>query len=208
MTLVTDAGLASLVKLHPKLRRLNLGEARHITDKGFASLARLTQLEDLTVRHARITDQGIAHLSRLRLSKLTLRFSGVTDAAMPVLAKMSTLEHLDLFGARKVTDTGVTQLAALRNLKTLNVGLTQGVTDRTMTELAKLPLMSLDLSSHGCIKSPHSMKVTDEGLQTLASMPTLRRIVLNGCPAVTREGVRALRAAAPQRKVLYRRRGD
>ena len=209
VTRITDAGLASIVKQHPKLRRLNLGVALHITDRGFAELAKLKELEELDVSHARITDKGIAHISGMKLKKLRLRFSGkLTDAAMAHIAKVTTLRHVDLFGARRVTDRGVAQLAALRNLKVLNIGLTRGVTDETVTELAKLPLQRLDVSSVGCIKSPGSMKITDAGLRTLATMPTLHRVVLNGCPAVTREGVDTLRASSRRREVIYGRRVD
>ena len=205
MTVVTDAGLALLVKLQPNLRRLVLGETHVLTHTGYAHLKKLTRLRDLRVNAQTLDDRAAKVIATLPLRRLSMRNTRITDAVLPHFTGMQQLEHLDLFGARGLTDTGVAHLAAIDTLKSLNVSGARGVSDRTIRELAKLPLESIDLSSFGCAKNPMSAKYTDEGLRVLAAMPTLRRIVIRGAPLVSTKTVEALRKADPKREVLYRR---
>ncbi len=202
MTTVTDAGLALLVKLQPNLRRLDLGYVVGLTHKGYAHLAHLKQLDELKLIAPKFDDRAAGLISRLALRKLTVQQSAITDAATKQFATMKHLEHLDLMGSRKLTDNGVAQLAALRSLKTLNVTGARGVTDSTLRELATLPLVSLDLTSFGCAKNPTSAKFTDEGLSALATVTTLRRVVIGGASLVTDKGVAELRAGPTKREVV------
>ena len=202
MTVITDAGLALLVKLQPKLRRLDLGWTYSLTHEGFAYLKKLTHLEELKMHAPKLDDRGAAFIAQLPLRTLSMRHTAITDAAIEQIASMKRLEHLDVFGARKVTDKGVARLAELRNLKTLNVGWARGVTDGTLRALAGLQLKALDLSSFGCAKNPASAKFTDEGLAALAAMPSLRRVVISGASLVTEKGVNTLRAGTPKRDVV------
>jgi len=202
VTTVTDAGLALLVKLQPNLRRLDLGYVVGLTHRGFRHLAKLTKLEELKMTAPKFDDRAAGAISSLPLRKLTIRQSAITATATKQFATMKRLEHLDLLGSRKLTDNGVAQLAALRSLKTLNVTGAYGVTDSTLRELATLPLISLDLTSFGCAKNPSSAKFTDAGLSALATVTTLRRVVIGGASLVTDKGVAELRAGPAKREVV------
>ena len=202
MTLVTDAGLALLVKLQPNLRRLDLGWTVSLTHEGYAHLKQLTKLEELKMHAPKFDDRSASAIAQLPLRRLSMRNTAITDRTMKRLASMKRLEHLDIFGAGKVTDRGVAGLARLRSLRTLNVGGTRGVTDGTLRALRCLRLETLDLTSYGCAKNPASAKFTDEGLASLAAIPSLRRIVISGASLVTEKGVSALRTGTPNREVV------
>ncbi len=179
-----------------------MGSTRTLTDAGFAHLAGLKHLERLVVTRApKITSKGVAHLAGLPLQRVTLQWSMLDDAGLASLARIKTLTHLHVGRSRKVTDVGVAKLAALPKLRTLNVSFAHGVTDETLAKLVKLPLTDLDLTSAGCAKSVTSMKFTDAGLRLLATMPTLKRVVLYRAPHVTSNGVAKLRATG--RSVLF-----
>jgi hypothetical protein len=114
---ITDATLHRLAGL-TGLRVLNLAYATRITAAGLASLANLTRLEHLNLSTAHwqgggcITDDGLAHLARLKeLIVLSLEGQPVTDAGLVHLRSLKKLEHLDLRGTR-ATVGGAEQLLA------------------------------------------------------------------------------------------------
>ena len=45
----------------------------------------------------------------------------ITDAAMPAIARIASLEFLDLTNARGLTDAGLVPLRSLRNLQQLSI---------------------------------------------------------------------------------------
>ena len=69
------------------------------------------RLEDLDVSYTGITDQGIADLSNLtrNLRYLRLQRTKITDAAIPSLRRMRTLEYLDL-RSTNVSEKAVSEL--------------------------------------------------------------------------------------------------
>jgi len=206
VTIVTDAGLASLVKIQPNLRRIDLGQTRSITHAGIAHLAKLPRLEELVLHSSRFDDAAAAAIARLDLRRLSLHHSVITDAGAAQLASMKRLEHLDLSWSYGVTDAGVAHLAKCLTLKSLNVTGARGVTDETLRKLADLPLESLNLTSYGYRNKHHAAQFTDRGLAAPAAMPTLKRVVLIGAQRISREGVAHLRIATTAREVIREKR--
>ena len=132
-TNITDRGISYLCRL-PSLRKLDIGRSQ-ATDRGLASLAEVKTLEYLKLPGGRIhrrsgtiysiTDEGLAHLSKLEnLKNLSLSCSskGVafTNDGLKKLKELKSLEAL-LIGGREVTASGVEHLASLQNLRELSL---------------------------------------------------------------------------------------
>jgi len=81
-----------------------------VTDAHMAHLARLTDLEYITLCRAEITDNGLAHLKDLtKLEYLVIVSPHITDAGLVHLRGLSKLKNVDLVRAQ-VTDEGVEKL--------------------------------------------------------------------------------------------------
>jgi hypothetical protein len=133
-----------------KLRRLHLGGPRLIaeddvpllsrlknlkiltvsdlktTDKTLEDLSELDQLRELSLPGGAITNNGLAHLKRLRhLETLSLAAQDgkITDDGIPHLTELAELGYLDLNGSN-VTDKGIMQLQGMQTLRYLDVGYT------------------------------------------------------------------------------------
>ena len=101
---------------------------------------------------------------------LSLIGTKVTDAGLKELAKLKTLQYLDL-GATAVTDIGLKELAGLKALQILNLPGTK-VTDAGLKELTGLKSI-YELNLNGA-------KVTDAGLKVVAGMKSLQTLGLDG----------------------------
>lgn len=111
-TRITDAGLANLESLNG-LTMLDLA-GNKITDVGLDKLLALPRMTFLNLSNTSVSDRGLAKLCDLKnLRKLWLRdLTGVTDASIPVLAKNSKLEDLEI-QKTLITPQGVLTLAKL-----------------------------------------------------------------------------------------------
>jgi internalin A len=214
--LIGDAGLAALAKL-PRFRNLEgrrlcnvsdeglaalggiveiealdlaLFPQKRISDAGLAHLSRLPNLSALSLGRVPVTDAGLAHLSRLsKLSVLVLNSMPITDAGLAKLKRLP-LEHLDLRDTR-IGDAGVAHLRAMNRLEHLNLQGTR-VTDAGLAELSGVKSLTW-LRLIGT-------KVTDAGLVHLYGLPRLKVLDLRGT-RVTDEGVKALQKACPRLQV-------
>ncbi len=101
------------------------------------------------------------------IQRLNLENTRISDAALPVLARMPRLEELDLSHCQ-VSDQGVASLAGQRSLKILWLTGNRGVTDAALKSLASLPrLQQVELSG---------TSVSEAGWQALLRQsPKLRR---------------------------------
>lgn len=115
---VTDADLRQLSALK-NLRDLNLGWTE-VSDEGLAHLKRLRRLEHLYLEScSNVTDSGIAHLAGLtNLKDLTVSGTGMSNAGMVHLKNLKKLEWLELTGV-PVEDDDVQFLREFTNLKVL-----------------------------------------------------------------------------------------
>jgi hypothetical protein len=86
--------------------------------------------------------KGLAHLEALpQLEAVRLGGCRVDDEAPRALAKIKTLQKVDLFHTARVTDEGVAALQALPNLKIVILGpqFTPRITDRSLEILSHIP---------------------------------------------------------------------
>jgi beta-lactamase regulating signal transducer with metallopeptidase domain/Leucine-rich repeat (LRR) protein len=124
---------------------------------------------DLTLTSVTNADlQPIARLTSLQ--HLNLSGTGVTDAGLAILKALPKLHTLGL-EAVQVTDAGLVHLTGLTALRELNLSGTK-VTDAGLEHLKGLSqLQSLDLQN---------VKVTDAGLARLAGLVRLEKLALTG----------------------------
>lgn len=171
-----SAGLGHL-KNFKSLCYLSLGALRnHNIDRDLIHIADLTDLEELDLQDAQVSDAGLIHLQRLsKLKRLNLfknpNTLAITDAGMAHLKHLKSLEELRLPSG--ITDTGIEHLTALDSLKKVNLW-GDGITDKSMSMLAQMKsLENLDISSRG---------VTDAGIEKLAQCPRLKSLSLQNAP--------------------------
>ncbi len=101
--LMTDAALARVAELG-HVTRLDLGGSRELSDDGLKHLARMPQLEELTLNEypgGKLTDRGLEVLRQLpELRKFEMAWqSGITDAGVANLKFCEKLESVNLMGS-------------------------------------------------------------------------------------------------------------
>ena len=143
-----------------------LVSAAPVIDEQLAGIGEAPALRVLLIDHtdSRITAAGIRQLIGLpKLEHLRLRGSGIDDAAVGAIAKITSLKILNI-PRGEFTDAGLEPLKALPNLVQLRVG-SPRVTDVGMQTLAALPA----LARLHLIDVP----ITDAGLRVLAGIEQL-----------------------------------
>ncbi|UCD50849.1 MAG: hypothetical protein JSW27_25405 [Phycisphaerales bacterium] len=194
----TDQGMVH-VKEIPSLRILSFyqGVCR-ITDAGLAHIAEMPRLELLMLRvTGPVTDEGIRYLSQMpSLRKLHVDSPLISDRSLEYLGQIKTLEYLTLpQDQHGITDVGLVHLSQLANLRCLHVARihfndpamnTEYYTDRGLQALANCRLLEeLHVGSPG---------ITDAGLDHIAKLTGLKKLMLFGCDHVTDAGLAKLTA--------------
>jgi hypothetical protein len=133
---VTDRGFAAIARL-PRLASLNLGGPK-LTDAAMAHLADAPRLKELGP--ILFGDDAFAHIARIpRLEKLTNMYNrSTTDAATRHLRNHSRLVYYSAFGTQ-ITDESLRILAGLPRLETLEFENCAGISDDGVRELTRLP---------------------------------------------------------------------
>ena len=137
----------------PKLERLTVAGIS-MSDEGFAAIATITQLRDFSTWHTYQTEAGNAELAKLpnlkvlklgqRLPRTGVKEPSLSDASIPTLAKMASLETLKI-GEARFTVEALKQLKALPKLKLLNIYESE-ITSGDIEQLRKeLPMAKVEL---------------------------------------------------------------
>ena len=102
-------------------------EQHPVSDAGLRHLAKLRNLELLSLYGNAVTDDGVQHLSSmLDLAEIDLSLLPITDAAIHHLAKLPRLRRLELlysegFSGTKISDIGLKRLGQCSQLTHLNL---------------------------------------------------------------------------------------
>lgn len=147
-----------------------------------------------------ITDAALPRIAKLKMLRvLSLQGTSVTDAGLSALVGLPRLESVDLEDTA-VTDDGMAEIARIPNLQTVSLGSKAGpgyarlIGARGLRELARRPgMVSIQLSN---------IEMTDEVVETLLSFPDLEQIWLT-CPHATSDEVRRV-TRLPNVSRLYR----
>jgi Leucine-rich repeat (LRR) protein len=119
LTYVSDAGAASIAKL-TQLEELNLFAAEFLTDAAIAFFRGNSNLKVLNLRGTDVTDTSLEYVGRLtNLRSLDISFTQITDVGMEHLAPLSQLEALNV-GGTKISGVGLHVLKYLPKLKSLS----------------------------------------------------------------------------------------
>jgi hypothetical protein len=141
-TKITDAGLVHLKGLS-KLADFTI-DTCEVMGAGCKDLSALPALKDLSLVDCPVTDDGVAAMTGLKVQKLTLMRTKVTEAAIPSLAKMTALKSASLSGDA-ATDTALKSLASHPNLERIEMS-DASATDTGLLALAAAPkLQTLNL---------------------------------------------------------------
>jgi Leucine-rich repeat (LRR) protein len=156
------------------LADLDLLHALHVaTSEGRARPTRADEVTSLYLvgRETAVTDAGLPLLARLKkLRSLTLGGEGITDAGLKTLREFPELGELTLLNT-SVTDEGLAHLAGLEGLKKLDL-IEPKITDAGLDTLARLTgLTSLNLSG---------TEISDASLKHLRTMRNLNTLTLDG----------------------------
>ena len=140
---------------------------------------------------------ALVSLLSTKHSMLRAEFSSgpnlIKDDAIGALAGIkNNISHLDL-SRTSITDNVLSEVKKFNNLTWLNLKNTE-VTDRGIENIVKLPYLSyLNLVSS---------KVTDQCIDSLAKMKNLKEVYFWNSE-VTENGVKRLRTALPDSKILF-----
>jgi hypothetical protein len=212
-----DDGDLAPIRSFSSLESLILENCPDLTGAGLVSVAGVRTLESLFLSDCPRLDtlaplEGLPSLAHLSL----VGCPALADEDLAVLAGREDLESLVLTGCTGITDAGLAHLAGPKGLTHLDLGALRvedsteyhppcRVTDAGLAHLAGLArLEHLDLSGirftfQGCrtreqgpLVVDEPGRVTDEGLETISRLRSLRRLCLCHCPGITDEGVAIL----------------
>jgi len=169
-TLIGDDGITQLSGLK-SLKTIDLRVAPMVTDASMQTLAAMPELRAVRLVGGNVTDAGVAVLLTLpRLTELDVRnCRGVTKKGIEHAGTKKSLRLLKI-GGPKIDDSVLDLVAAMGHLTGLALD-NCAITDVGIAKLGRLPLV--DLTIYQCTK------ITDKGLEVLASYPELRDLTLS-----------------------------
>jgi hypothetical protein len=189
---LTDRVFRSLARV-PNLERVTLNRT-DIRGSELAELSGLAKLHYLDLSNsASANDESIHGLSRLiGLQVLVLNDTDIGTSVVEQTARLPELIGLSLSDCQRIDDADIERLASIHTLSRIELARTR-ITDRALRSLAEMPIDQLELA--GC------KNITPEGVRALATSRTLKSIDLTDAPADCPE-VRKILSA---RNILVRR---
>lgn len=134
-----DAFLEEVSNLR-ELKYLELLDARNVTDRGVAHLARCRSLMKLDLKGTGVTDEALRTVGSLPgLVTLKLSNTRVSDVNLKLLMSLKSLQQLYLSNTR-ITNQGMKSLAGLESLTVLDLHDNKTIDDQG---LALLPAISI-----------------------------------------------------------------
>ncbi len=154
---LSDDDIAYLVE-KVKCSDLDLSDNRHVTDAALRHASGIDGLTHLSLSRTAVTDEGIKHLRKTKLSYLAVWHTAVGDRGLGYISEIRTMKQLQCKDCQSITDAGVAKLVTLPDLWMLNLGQCRGVTDKSLSVLAEMPtLRFLQVYETG---------VTDKGVES------------------------------------------
>jgi Leucine-rich repeat (LRR) protein len=165
---VSDRGLKHLRGMQSLI---GLTLPREITDEGMRIVADLPKLNGLTYDGSGVTHVGIAYLAKVsNLQSLSLSGDEITNQAMHEVARLHKLTVLWL-GDCPVGDEGLAALAPLKSLEFLLIDRTE-ISDEGLRHLAQFPRLT-NLTLHDLAGDPNGISCGLKHLQALTQLTSL-----------------------------------
>lgn len=186
-TAVTNATLGILAA-RDRVRELDIVSANALTEnRSLEIVAGIESLRTLAIGgngfgHADYTSAGIYHLSKLRLRSLRVNSSSLMGRGngWGMVARIVTLEELEVRDCKNFGDDDVAILAQLPRLRSLKLGWTEEITDNLLEIIENSSLTEVDLTAFGQLDVEVLKKLWEE-------TPRLRRLTLpDGKTVLTR----------------------
>ncbi len=203
--LISDAGLKPLEKL-AGLKKLHV-EGRRFAEGVLLPFRNHEGLESLRLACPGFSDRGAVTLrSFSKLIELDLHANNVGDGTVQYVGELKDLEWIDLSDTN-VTDAGLKAFKGMEELRRLTLSRTavtgEGFTGAgTLTRLSRVELDHTRLTKKGleAFAKATSIEeldvantpVTDDAVAVLKTLPTLRKIRLDGNAAMTDKAADAL----------------
>ncbi|MFN8574110.1 MAG: ankyrin repeat domain-containing protein [Gemmatimonadaceae bacterium] len=188
-TQATDAGWVHLGR-SPSIQAIWGRRCHGLGAAGFAALAKIPTLRNLSVSCLNVPDDAVALLPSFPALRELMPMD-VPDEGYRHIAKCSELDRLTLMYCRDTGDRATEHIVALRKLRSYFVSYNK-ITDRSLELLSTMDsLEEIELSSLA--------DITDAGVAQLARLPRLKRLSVSG-----RNVTRPMAGLFPPRvEVLY-----
>jgi choice-of-anchor C domain-containing protein len=212
---VSKFGLDGISKL-TKLKRLDLRGCRLVDSQGVSALQKLSlillnlddtvvnddiadtlvmlmpSLEYLDLNKTEITTKVCEKISISRkLTVLNLAQTNIDQHALPYIANISSLIHLNLSGDN--VGGQLSELGRLQHLEDLSVKAVGNLTAGDIAAIASFPsLRKLNVAK---------TNVSDQGLRAISKMPLLKELTVIGCTKITADSVKRFHKDAPNCKL-------
>ena len=118
---IDDEGLQQLCEHLPNLENISLAHAK-FTDAGAPHLTKLTKLKGLEIGTRNATPQSLQHLVKLPLEYLQLGDGLETPEGIALIKDIPTLRRLTLTNAKDLTDADLKVVAGMTQLEHLELG--------------------------------------------------------------------------------------
>lgn len=177
--------MAEALSLLPKVELLDLNGCG-VDDRCLPFLAKMKSLRDLCLTNNKITDDGVQHLLPLKLNTLRLSETDITDAALPTIAKMDSLEVLSLT-ENQLTDLSIPSILQLKKLRMLQID-RNPISAEAIGELVALNRL-VYLNIHECRYDADQWNELRRRfpLCNISEKETARERVMHGRPSVAEE---------------------
>ena len=172
----------------PGLTSLELAYFGQATDSGLEHLAGLKNLESFTFRGSPIKGHGFAKFQGwTKLKRINFHSNNLDDEGFGhVCEQFPNLEFIKLWHSKSLTDASAEHLKKLKNLKGIEISCSKA-TAGMVKHLRDLPMEYVALE-YG-VNAP-----AGDAIDTVKSIPTLRRLKLSGIP-LTNANLSALASA-------------
>jgi hypothetical protein len=160
----------------------------------------LFQRADFVLLESGFSDAAaLPHLRRMPgLRAVWLIGDLARDESLVHLQGLGSLEELHLLDPKGLTDHGLARIAGITSLKVLQIdpppSVWPAISDEGLRHLEALKRLER-LSVRGA-------RLSDEGIGRLRTLPRLAELDIEGCSGVTAAGVRRLKEARPNLKVI------
>ncbi len=193
---VADSGM----KYVKPYNRLNFNLPVKLEPSDYQTIGMSKTIEELDLTNVELDAEGVAMLAGMeKLKVLDLQGESVRDDVLAAVARIKTLESVDVAYAENATDDGFVKLAILPRLTSLRLAYSK-IGPAAMSAFADVPLTKLTLSNVDGL--------TDEVARQVAKIDTIEELVLlerrfGGDRKLTREGVRAIAESFVPRKFWF-----
>ena len=117
---IDDEGLKELCDHLSNLEYISLAHAK-FTDAGAPNLAKLTKLKGLDIGSSKATPEALVHIAKLPLEFLELGDNFGSAASIPVIKNVATLRRVTMTHISKITDAELTTIAGLMQIESLEL---------------------------------------------------------------------------------------